>query len=215
MGEPPLHDLIIAGAGVHGREMAEIVERINHVRPKWNLLGYLAPHDRADLVGSMHNGSQFLGTVSDLSGFPSAWFVPDNERYDVDRLPPERLADLVDPSAFVSRTVRMGGGCVIYPHCFLGCNVSLGRRVFCLAGSTINHDCVLADQVTLCANVTLAGGVQVQEQCYLGQGCTVRQNLRIGAGSIVGMGAVVVRSVEPQTIVAGNPARTLRRKGPS
>jgi acetyltransferase-like isoleucine patch superfamily enzyme len=35
--------------------------------------------------------------------------------------------------------------------------------------------------------------------------------VRIGANSIVGAGAVVVRDVPPHTIVAGNPA-TIRRK---
>jgi acetyltransferase-like isoleucine patch superfamily enzyme len=50
----------------------------------------------------------------------------------------------------------------------------------------------------------------VEAGCYLGQGCTVRQELRIGAGSLVGMGAVVVRDVPPGSVVAGNPARRLR-----
>ena len=43
-----------------------------------------------------------------------------------------------------------------------------------------------------------------------GTGCTVRQYLRIGKDSFIGMGAVVVRDVPPNAVMAGNPARKLK-----
>jgi len=119
---------------------------------------------------------------------------------------------LVDPSAFVSRTARIGVGCVVYPHCFVGLRASLGDFVFMLAGAVINHDDVLANRVVVCSDVTLAGGVRVGAGCYLGQACTVRQNLRIGRDSLVGMGAVVTKDVDSRSVMAGNPARRLREK---
>mgnify|MGYP001570233007 CR=1 FL=1 len=46
----------------------------------------------------------------------------------------------------------------------------------------------------------------------LGQGCAVRQHLRIGRNSMIGMGAVVIKDVPPNCVMAGNPARKLRDK---
>ena len=33
-----MRDLLILGAGVHGAEIVEIVERVNQAAPAWNLL---------------------------------------------------------------------------------------------------------------------------------------------------------------------------------
>ena len=186
--------------------MVEIVERINLEAPTWNLLGYLSPHESQ--VGQLRNDYPVLGSADAVREYPGALFVPDNE-WKLALPPPDRLISLIDPSAFVSRTARIGPGCVIYPNSFVGFNASLGERVFCLSGCIINHDCILEDRVVLASDVTLAGLVVVEPDCYLGQSCTVRQTLRIGRGSLIGMGAVVVRDVPPGSVIVGNPGRSL------
>jgi carbonic anhydrase/acetyltransferase-like protein (isoleucine patch superfamily) len=201
-------DLLILGVGVHAAEMAEIVERVNEVRPAWKLLGFIAPE--AKHAGEQRNGYPVLGTLDQLALYPEACLVPDNEWPHTLPLPRERLVSLVDPSAFVSRTAHLGAGCVLYPHCFVGLNARLGERVFCLSGSVVNHDDMLEDRVILASGVRLAGSVHVEADCYLGQGCTVRQYVRIGRGSLIGMGAVVLNDVPPNSVIVGNPGRRLR-----
>jgi acetyltransferase-like isoleucine patch superfamily enzyme len=46
--------------------------------------------------------------------------------------------------------------------------------------------------------------------CYLGTGCALIGGITVGDGALVGMGSVVLRDVEPNTVVAGNPARFVR-----
>ena len=50
----------------------------------------------------------------------------------------------------------------------------------------------------------------MEADCYLGQACTVKQFVRVGKGSLIGMGAVVLRDVPPNAVMAGNPARRLK-----
>src|SRR5207248_2891037 len=133
--------------------------------------------------------------------YPDASLVPAFGWPAAAAMPRERLVSLVDPSSFVSRTAHVGPGCVLYPNGFVGVSARLEEEVFCLAGATINHDCVLEARVVVASGVTLAGGVKVEADCYLGQACTVRQNLRIGRGSLVGMGAVVVKDVPSNSVV--------------
>lgn len=49
---------------------------------------------------------------------------------------------------------------------------------------------------------------------WLGQGVRVLPGARIGDGCIVGAGAVVGGTLAPYSVVAGNPARLLRRRFP-
>lgn len=207
-----VRDLIILGTGVHGSEMVEIVERINRVEKTWNLLGFLSPSDKG--VGSESNGVKVLGAKEAIGDYPDAFFVPDNEFPRSFAVPLDRLVSLVDPSTFVSRTATVGRGCVIYPSCYVGLRAKVGDYVFVLSGSVINHDDVVEDRSVLASAVTLAGSVHVEPDCYMGQSCTVRQFTRIGRGSLIGMGAVVVKDVPPNSVMVGNPARKLRDKEP-
>jgi acetyltransferase-like isoleucine patch superfamily enzyme len=51
----------------------------------------------------------------------------------------------------------------------------------------------------------------VKKGASIGSGSTILCNVVIGENAIVGAGSVVTRDVPPNTIVAGNPARVLRR----
>lgn len=55
--------------------------------------------------------------------------------------------------------------------------------------------------------------VRIGDGCDIGMGAIILPGVRVGEGSIVGAGSVVTKEVEPYTIVAGNPARLLRRRG--
>jgi len=205
-----MQDLIILGIGAHGPEMAEIVERVNRVQERWNLLGFISPD--GGKVGECVNGYPVLGTMEALKDYPNAGVVPVCQTPQRSEVPRYQLASLIDPSAFVSRTTQIGAGCVIYPHCYIGLNARLGDFVFCLSGCIINHDDVIEPRTILASGVTLAGHVHVESDCYLGQGCTCRQFLRVGQGSLIGMGAVVLDDVAPNSVMVGNPARKLRER---
>lgn len=86
-------------------------------------------------------------------------------------------------------------GSVISPTSIIGNNVSLrqcttiGAKGF--GGSELSP--VIEDNVTIGPNVCIIG------------------NIRVGKNAVIGAGAVVVKDVPPYSIVAGNPARILRK----
>ncbi|MEM6388686.1 MAG: chloramphenicol acetyltransferase [Pseudomonadota bacterium] len=54
--------------------------------------------------------------------------------------------------------------------------------------------------------------VTVGHDVWIGHGVTVTSGVTIGTGSVVGAGAVVTKDVAPYTIVAGVPAKPIRRR---
>jgi sugar O-acyltransferase (sialic acid O-acetyltransferase NeuD family) len=205
-----MHDLLILGIYAHAVEMAEIVDRINRSENTWNLVGFVSPF--GDKVGEELVGLPILDAQDILERYPSAFVIPEYDWPHKSEIPRHRLASLIDPSAFVSRTAQIGLGCVIYPNCYVGAYAHIGDLLFCLGGSVINHNDVIEDRVTLTSGVTLAGDVHVEADCYLGQSCTVREMRRIGRGSLIGMGCVVLHNVAPNSVMVGNPARRLRAR---
>jgi virginiamycin A acetyltransferase len=53
---------------------------------------------------------------------------------------------------------------------------------------------------------------EIGPDCWIGHGAIILPGARLGAGVIVGAGAVVGGRVPPYSVVAGNPARVIRRR---
>lgn len=56
------------------------------------------------------------------------------------------------------------------------------------------------------------GPTTIGNDVWIGHGATVLSGVRIGDGAVVGACAVVARDVQPYEVVAGNPARPVRRR---
>ncbi len=56
--------------------------------------------------------------------------------------------------------------------------------------------------------------VYIGHDTWIGHGAMVKPEVSLGDGAVVAAGALVTKDVAPYTIVAGNPARVLRRRQP-
>ena len=71
----------------------------------------------------------------------------------------------------------------------------------------IAHNCVVGKGALITACAELSGSTKVGQFSWIGSNASVIQSRRIGDGATVGIGAVVIKDVEPGVIVAGNPAK--------
>lgn len=54
--------------------------------------------------------------------------------------------------------------------------------------------------------------VRIGDDVWVGEGVYIKSGIKIGSGAVIGAHAVVTHDVEPYAIVAGVPAKTLRKR---
>ena len=204
-------DLVIVGAGGHGRETLDIVEAINAAgSAQWNFLGFvddgevredrlarreaevvapedLDPGEVAYVIGIGDPGTrQSVAERMTLAGF-----VP---------------TTLVHPRASVGSDVRMAEGVVLAAGARVTTNVTLGHHSQLNLGAVVSHDCEVGAFVTFSPGVLVNGECRIGDGAFFGTGAIITPGLRIGAGAKVGAGAVVLRDVPDGMTVVGVPA---------
>ena len=110
----------------------------------------------------------------------------------------------------------------VFPHLGENCRVEIpfsGCLMMSAGGITIDDEVMIAANVQLISNnhdleqrnVITCKPVHICRQVWIGAGATILPGVTIGENAVVGAGSVVTHDVEPNTIVAGNPARFIRK----
>lgn len=207
MSEP---DVVVIGTGGLGRETLWALRAASR-----NVVGFVT--SEASRHGTTVCDLPVLGDEAWLVGRDCAAVCCVGSPRDRQRLTADLedrgvvFTSVVHPSAQLSEFVELGAGCVVGANAVITTQVTLGRHVIVGAGTIVSHDCRLDDYVTLAPGVVLAGGVQVGYGAELGAGAASIPGQRIGRGALVGARAAVIRPVEDNVVVAGVPAREIKR----
>jgi sugar O-acyltransferase (sialic acid O-acetyltransferase NeuD family) len=122
----------------------------------------------------------------------------------------KRPATLIDPTAVVASSTTVERGSYVNTLANIGAAGRIGAFAFINRGASIGHHADIAKFVSIGPGAVVAGQVQIGPGAMIGAGAVVLPRISVGANAIVAAGAVVTRPVEPNTLVAGNPARLVR-----
>lgn len=212
---------VIIGCGEHSRVLLESIKRLNDAslrvdcfvdmkKELWgrNIRGIRVLGGDDKLIEVKNNGVDYfivgVGGTGDCS--LRKRLFEEGLKNDLKPL------TLVDPTAIVAEDVVIEEGAQILAGVIINCGAQIGKNTIINSGAIVEHDCVIGNHVHVAPGVTLSGSVIIGDESHIGTGASVIQGIKIGKKVIVGAGAVVIRDVEDLSVVAGVPAKILRKR---
>ena len=115
----------------------------------------------------------------------------------------------------IQRGAKIGRRCKVSSHTFICEGVTLEDEVFIGHGVTFTNDLLPratnSDGSLQTAADWKCDSTVIKKGASIGSGATLLCGITVGEKSIVGAGSVVTKDVPPGVIVAGNPAKILRK----
>ena len=207
-----MKDIVIIGSGGFSKQVIEIIEQLNLVEKKYNLLGLI--DDNKKNIGENVLGYKVIGDTEYLNDFSKKNAIygviaiaNDKTRMEVsERLKNVRWISLIHPKATLSKYVEMGVGNIICAGVVINPDFQMGNHSHINIGSTLGHDVKVEDFVTIMPGSRISGNVILKSNVTVGTGSTVIQGLTIEKNVTLGAGSVVVKNTEKNKLYVGVPA---------
>ena len=160
--------LLIVGAGSHGWVVKEIAETVG---------GY----EEIDFADD--NSSVAVGVFADLEAlhreYDAAIVSIGNNQLRKELL--RKLAEigydlpvLIHPTAYISKSSKIGCGTIVGPKAIVNTNVHVGEGCIISAGAIVDHDAHLQKYVHINAGAIVKAGAQVREEQKVDAGQVVK-----------------------------------------
>jgi len=110
----------------------------------------------------------------------------------------------------IGKNIIIQPGTIICAGVICTVDIAIGKHVILNLNTTIGHGTVIDDFCTIAPNASISGNTKIEEMVEIGTGAKLREKVTVGKGCIVGMGSILTKSVEPNKVVVGNPARSIK-----
>lgn len=200
-----MRELIIIGAGGHGKVAADIAKLNGYEHIMFlDDDGSIRSCSGYDVVGRAEDYKKYL-CRSDF--FVAIGNAPIREQI-IEEIESDEgiMTTLVHPDAVIAAQVEIGSGTVVMAGAVINPGSRIGIGCIVNTSSSIDHDCVVGNYCHIAVGAHLAGTVNVGNGTWIGAGAIVSNNVNICGGCMIGAGAVVIKNIDEAGIYIGVPA---------
>ena len=113
----------------------------------------------------------------------------------------ERFPPIIHPTAYISKTARIGFGSQILGQSYIGPNSVIGNFALLNTRAVVEHDSEIGRQSVLSPGVIVAGSTTLDENCFVGMGAKISNDISIGSGSTISANVFVSRDLPAKSFI--------------
>ena len=202
-------NLILIGAGGYAKSVIDSLKV-----DKYEMVGFID-----DIKIGSHLGYEILSNdiekIENKDKYVYFVSIGDNEKrtYWYNKILEKGLeiTNIIDKSAIVSKNTKMGKGIFIGKLAIVNSDVILGDNIIINTRALLEHGVTVESNSNISTNTVLNGDVKIGRNCFIGSCSVVIGQLSVGNNATVGAGAVVIRDIVENTVVAGIPAKEIKK----
>lgn len=120
---------------------------------------------------------------------------------------------IIHPTAVVSKFATIETGVVIHVNSVVQADATIKKDTVLSYNTSVSHNSIIGEACYLAFNSSIGAYINVQDFVLIGQAAAIISDKLeyIGHHSIIGGGSVIIKNVEPYSIVIGNPGKLFKK----
>ena len=206
--------LAICGLGGAGREILDLVERID----KWDAVVFCDKHvddNNREFKGLMVYTFEELAEKYDPDKIEFTISVGDvylrEKIYNQVTNGGYKMATIVAPDVNIPKSAVLKDGVIVRDNCYISVDVILEANSMIQSNAVVGHDVKVGRHSIVSSQSVIAGGTEIGNNTYLALGSIVKELVNVGSNVIVSMGTAVNKDIADNLIVRGNPMEVVSK----
>ncbi|GMR25402.1 MAG: 2,3,4,5-tetrahydropyridine-2,6-dicarboxylate N-acetyltransferase [Ignavibacteria bacterium] len=125
----------------------------------------------------------------------------------------------IEPGAIIRDMVEIGDNCVIMMGAVLNIGAVIGERTMIDMNVVVGGRAIVGNNCHIGAGTVLAGVIEppsadpvvIENDVMIGANVVILEGVKVGKGAVIAAGSVVIDNVEQDTVMAGIPAKPLKK----
>ena len=125
----------------------------------------------------------------------------------------------IEPGAIIRDLVEIGDNCVIMMGAVINIGAVIGEKTMIDMNVVVGGRVIVGKNCHIGAGAVLAGVVEppsatpviIEDEVLIGANAVILEGVHVGRGAVIAAGSVVVKDVEPYSVMAGVPAKMIKK----
>lgn len=207
-----MRNLYIVGIGGAAKEIVQLIEQINELKPSYHISGFVDIKVNSDKIKLLGKSYDLFAEENFLRNKGGESIVIAHGSASIRASIYSKYAELnfpsiVHPNVDLHESVRIGNGNIIKMGCLITTDTIIGDNNYINRGAQIGHDVSIGDNNVFNPGAIISGGVQIGDANNFGANATVLQYLSLGNDNTLGAGAVLTTNASNGQLLLGVPAK--------